>query len=235
MMEMKSHLTANPTAAESANLLDVNEKLHALSSRLKEKRPEDVLDALKLVNQYGESVGIHDLAKARIEFDRIQQLLPKAKMILVDIGSDTIGEKQLIKDLRDDKVVVEESIEKLVSEGFNKQETVNGRQFIILIREPDLGLAVPSSGNILGKAKELGLEVCSLKDALLLVKQFIGKKRFGLIKLIYEECKFTAFSRDSFNKYILSIGAYEIKDKFKDHFGQDDLNRKIYFAFKLVI
>ncbi len=52
----EKHLTANLTPSQDVTLLGVNEKLHVLAQQLKNKRPEDVAEALRLVNQYADMV-----------------------------------------------------------------------------------------------------------------------------------------------------------------------------------
>ncbi len=49
-------LTANPSRKQAGTILDVNERLHVLAQQLKNRKPEDVAEALKLVNQYSEMV-----------------------------------------------------------------------------------------------------------------------------------------------------------------------------------
>ncbi len=85
--DKQSRLTANTTNAESASLLDVNEKLYTLAPQLRERRPEDVAAALKLVEQYGGLVRIEQV-DSNPAFQRLKEQLPKAELEKITLKVD---------------------------------------------------------------------------------------------------------------------------------------------------
>ncbi len=56
MVPSEKHLTANMTPSQDVTLLGVNEELHSLAPELKDRKPEAVAKALKLVGQYANLV-----------------------------------------------------------------------------------------------------------------------------------------------------------------------------------
>ncbi len=82
----EKHLTSNPTPAEAGNLLDVNEKLHALAPRLKNRRPEDVFKALRLVQSYSGIVNetLRDMTLVEFKGNQIHKFEYLALKKLID-------------------------------------------------------------------------------------------------------------------------------------------------------
>lgn len=156
---LNTHLTANPSPQESVGLLEVNERLHGLAGRLKERRPEDVAEALKLVQEYGSLVADNRSFEDR-EFERIQKLLPEAKIerVRLQIGGKTAS--QLLKDLEVKHVKVDHNVKQMMlgSEFVISElpETVD----LVEIKVEDLSPNKFTMKDVFDRMRDLGLTWC---------------------------------------------------------------------------
>ncbi len=161
MEKPQSHLTANPTSADAGSLLDVNEKLHALSLRLKEKRPEDVAKALSLVNQYSEMM-IKNESQVDLQFQKLQDMFPDAKFERISVFIDNKSVGELLNEMSDAGIDVTSTSKGILykhNSKFGKPRTVE----LVKFRLKDLALGVVNTFELYARTYALGLSVCPME------------------------------------------------------------------------
>ncbi len=146
MERVKSHLTANLPPHKSGNLLDVNEKLHDLSLRLKDKKPEDVIAALRLVEEY-KSVFTddEDINSILAEYERLEELLPGVNFERMRIETGNKTTEQLIADMEQRGIKVDDSAEQMLSGISFKDNGRNHVFYLVKLKIKDLFLGEPIS------------------------------------------------------------------------------------------
>ncbi len=163
MSSPERKLTANLTSAGAGNLLDVNERLHALAPRLKERRPEDIEKALALVTEYGELISDAEREEERIvkEFERLQKLLPEARLRRIDlvVGGKTM--EALITEMQNNNIVVTKEAKEILMGDQCVVSTHPQKVTLVKIMVEDLQLESSTTEAILTKAVSLGLGICS--------------------------------------------------------------------------
>ncbi len=160
MENPKTHLTGNLPPQKSGSLLDVNERLHNLAPRLRERKSEDVVEAMRLVTEFGDIVGV-EKSEADLEFERIQQLLPEAELerFSLDINpmtADEIGEALKEKNI-DFPEATTNVIESTMFNRYNKPL----RMDLVSVRINDLHVESELLSDLESKIDELKLVRCS--------------------------------------------------------------------------
>ncbi len=176
---LNTHLTANPSPQESVGLLEVNERLHGLAGRLKERRPEDVAEALKLVEAYGSLVE-ENKSIADKEFDRIEKLFPGAEIgrIKLEIGGKT--KEQLFKEMEKD-IFLMENVEDIIKNKLFFVGTEKKAIDLVTIKVQDLTHGIVARGAIFEAAEKAGLKLCPMATGIYLrlrYKKSLGESRY---------------------------------------------------------
>ncbi len=161
MEKPHSYLTANNSPAKAVGLLDLNEQLHALSPRLKERRPEDVARALSLVTDYGKLVADENReVKVDNEFKRLQSLLPEAVLLRYNLVVGGKTREQLFREMDEKFIEIMDDAKKILqNESFDNSDSPRNIT-LVRIKLQDLNIEEGSTENILNKARELGLDIC---------------------------------------------------------------------------
>ncbi len=209
----QSHLTATSTPDDAVSLLEVNEQLHTLAPRLKNRRPEDVKTALKLVEQYTEAIGPGSSA----EYKRIKELLPSAE--LFEIENEGLTYDELLEKLGSALIVVSRVVKRmLVSDLGSNGLIYKGNRKVIHVVMFDSGDLNPNNDRlempeVIRRAKELGLAECSPEDAAyfhLQNKQFHDDTfMVGLKPRLVANKKYGVFFR---HNLMSTMDAYEVND-----------------------
>ncbi len=158
MSSPEKQLTANLQPEQSGNLLDVNEKLHGLAGRLKDKKPEDVLEALRLVNQYAKALDVErDMTLVEFNGEKIHQFELEALNDIVREINEQYA-KRRIKDTDFDKS--DFSINEMNSRRISISD---GRVFYLLLSDLEL-TEIPKSVNKMIFLTGLALERNNIRD-----------------------------------------------------------------------
>ncbi len=169
---LEKNLTANLPSHKSGNLLDVNERLHELAGRLKERRPEDVAEALKLVEAYGSLVA-DNKSFSDMAFEKLQQLLPEAKLEKIDLILGEKSKEVVMKELNEFCHVSENVSNDIASISF-----MDGKHSVSLVklRIRDLMSDNLSVLSVLNSARDLGLFVATPEISALLRLKITNQK-----------------------------------------------------------
>ncbi len=212
MEHLAPNLTATPLPQDSVGLLDVNERLHGLAGRLKERQPEDVVEALKLVEEYKNILGDDDI-NANKKFERLQELLPGVKMekISLDVGGMSVDE--LLKEMKKN-IVVSIPAKNMMSlkegEFSNSVKHLN----LVIIDAHSFFPGFNTFRDVFDKAIKLGLKKCPLDVgpylALNLIDHSVKNSIYVSMDMVLADqhtntkCRFLIYRSESGNSLWLS-------------------------------
>ncbi len=161
---LERKLTANLAPHKDVSLLDVNEKLRDMAPRLKERKPEDVSRALALVTEYGELMaGETREIKIQGELERLQKLLPEAKIKRISFVVEKTTKEKLLKDLENQDVRVAGNVGDAIR-GNDFPAVIEARTLeLVELHVSDFELDARNTRNIFEKAESLGLQLCPVE------------------------------------------------------------------------
>ncbi len=226
-------LTADIQPADAGSLLDVNEKLHTLAPQLKERRPEDIAIALKLVEKYA-GIVIEDTKSVDERFERLQSLLPGVEIERVKLVVGEVPASKIAENLAS-IVPIMKNAESLLVHCQKTMENMREKAEIVVIEIQALQLKSFKSSNlenIFKKVEKLGLRLCTEEMAVSYLNYYYMSHERGssweaqYVPIFDERSEFLASSPILQIRGLSEVGYNAVR---KD----TTLNAKIQFVFQL--